>query len=187
MSLNEKYIQEAADRIMIQDLLGRYAFAADYGKGDPETWAVLFIEEGRFEIPEISLVVACKTSLTKFMEGLHRTVPGLHHVMSNFVIEIDGDRAGGNASPTSSCCDPKKSTTICRAGMRTITYGWTGAGISKYPGCICRMTRGRSPRAAKLANTLKISSICAKISESPEEFSKPVSWTELRGTNRTMV
>ena len=99
MSLNEKYIQEATDRIMIQDLLGRYAFAADYGKGDPETWAALFIEEGRFEIPEISLVVACKTSLTKFMEGLHRTVPGLHHVMSNFVIEIDGDRARGECEP----------------------------------------------------------------------------------------
>jgi len=95
MSLNEKYIQEAADRIMIQDLLGRYAFAADYGKGDPETWAALFIEEGRFEILETSLVVACKTALIKFIEGLHRTVPGLHHVMSNFVIEIDGDRARG--------------------------------------------------------------------------------------------
>ena len=25
------------------------------------------------------------------MEGLPRTVPGLHHVMSNFVIEIDGE------------------------------------------------------------------------------------------------
>ncbi len=95
MSLDEKYIQEAADRIMIQDLLGRYAFAADYGKGDPESWAALFIEEGRFEIPEISLVVAGRAALIKFMEGLHRTVPGLHHVMSNFVIDIDGDRARG--------------------------------------------------------------------------------------------
>ena len=33
------------------------------------------------------------------MEGLHRTVPGLHHVMSNFVIEIDGDRARGKCEP----------------------------------------------------------------------------------------
>ncbi|MCZ6664330.1 MAG: nuclear transport factor 2 family protein [Gammaproteobacteria bacterium] len=95
MSLDEKYIQEAADRIMIQDLLGRYAFAADYGKGDPESWAALFIDDGRFEVPEISLVVAGRAALIKFIEGLHRTVPGLHHVMSNFVIDIDGDRARG--------------------------------------------------------------------------------------------
>jgi hypothetical protein len=95
MSLDEKYLQEAADRIMIQDLLGRYAFAADYGNGNAESWAALFIEEGRFEIPEISLVVAGRAALTKFMQGLHRTVPGLHHVMSNFVIDIDGDRARG--------------------------------------------------------------------------------------------
>ena len=32
MDFDKKYIQEAADRVMIQDLLGRYAFAADYGR-----------------------------------------------------------------------------------------------------------------------------------------------------------
>ena len=35
MALDEIYIQEAADRVMIQDMLGRYAFAADYGTGNP--------------------------------------------------------------------------------------------------------------------------------------------------------
>ena len=38
MALDETYIQEAADRVMIQDLLGRYAFIADYGVGNPESW-----------------------------------------------------------------------------------------------------------------------------------------------------
>ena len=95
MSLNEKYIQEAADRIMIQDMLGRYAFAADYGTGDPDAWATLFVEDGRFEIPEISLVAAGRPALCKFMDGLHKTVPGIHHIMSNYVIDIDGDRARG--------------------------------------------------------------------------------------------
>ena len=95
MDFDKKYIQEAADRMMIQDLLGRYAFAADYGRGKPESWAALFIEDGRFEIPEISMVVRGRSALTKFIEGLHRTVPGLHHVMSNFVIDVEGDRAQG--------------------------------------------------------------------------------------------
>jgi hypothetical protein len=95
MSLDEKYIQEAADRVMIQDLLGRYAFAADYGSGNPESWVALFTEDGRFEVPAISLVAEGRPALTRFIDGLHRTVPGLHHVMSNFVIDIDGDRARG--------------------------------------------------------------------------------------------
>ena len=38
MSLDEKYIQEAADRVMIQDLLARYAFETDYGTGNPDAW-----------------------------------------------------------------------------------------------------------------------------------------------------
>ena len=95
MALDEIYIQEAADRVMIQDLLGRYAFAADYGTGNPESWAALFIEDGIFEIPKISMVARGRPALTKFMDGIHRTVPGIHHVMSNFVIDVEGDRAQG--------------------------------------------------------------------------------------------
>ena len=39
----KQYIAEAADRVMILDLLGRYAFAADYGTGNPSEWASFFI------------------------------------------------------------------------------------------------------------------------------------------------
>ena len=95
MSLDEKYIQDAADRVMIQDLLARYAFETDYGTGNPDAWAALFIEDGCFEIPEISLVAAGRPALSKFIDGLHKAVPGLHHIMSNHVIDIDGDRARG--------------------------------------------------------------------------------------------
>ena len=95
MSLDDKYIQEAADRIMIHDLLGRYAFAQDYGKGDPDAWAALFVEDGRFEVPEISLVVKGRPALSKFVDLVHQTAPGIHHFQSNYVIDIDGDRARG--------------------------------------------------------------------------------------------
>ena len=95
MALDETYIKEADDRVMIQDLLGRYAFTADYGVGNPESWAALFIEDGYFEIPKISMVVRGRSALTKFMDGIHRTAPGIHHVMSNFVIDVEGDRAHG--------------------------------------------------------------------------------------------
>jgi len=95
MALDEKYIQEAADRVMIQDLLGRYAFAIDYDTHDPGAWAALFTEDGRFEIPVMKVVVEGRDALREFAAGLQRTIPGLHHVMANFVIDVDGDRAVG--------------------------------------------------------------------------------------------
>ena len=95
MALDEKYLLEIADRVMIQDLLARYAFAIDYATRNPEEWAALFVPGGRFEIPEISLVVEGHAALEEFAASLHRTVPGLHHVMSNFVIDLNGDRALG--------------------------------------------------------------------------------------------
>ena len=95
MMSQEQYLLEAADRVMIQDLLGRYAFAADYAHGDPRAWSSLFTDDGRFEVPSIGLVAAGRAELERFIDGLHNTVPGIHHVMSNFVIDIDGEAARG--------------------------------------------------------------------------------------------
>ena len=71
----KQYIAEAADRVMILDLLGRYAFAADYGTGNPSEWASLFVEDGRFEAPESGLQVTGRAALCEFIDGLHRTIP----------------------------------------------------------------------------------------------------------------
>ena len=95
MALDEEYMQKAADRTMIADLLGRYAFAIDYEPGDPDAWAALFTADGRFEIPVMKVVVQGRAALREFAAGLHRTIPGLHHVMSNFMVDVDGDTAKG--------------------------------------------------------------------------------------------
>jgi hypothetical protein len=95
VALDEKIIQLAADRTMIQDLIGRYAFAIDYDTHDPAAWAALFTEDGRFEIPIMKVVVEGRAALREFAAGLHRTIPGLHHVMSNFIVDVDGDQARG--------------------------------------------------------------------------------------------
>lgn len=95
MALDETYIQAAADRTMIQDLLGRYAFAIDYETHDPGLWAALFTEDGCFEIPVMRVVVRGRDNLREFAAGLHRTIPGLHHVMTNLMVDVDGDRATG--------------------------------------------------------------------------------------------
>ena len=129
MALDETYIQEAADRVMIQDLLGRYAFAADYGTGNPESWAALFIEDGIFEIPKISMVVRGRPALTKFMDGIHRTVPGIHHVMSNYssMLKVIGRKV--NVNLTSLCFDRRQSITIFMGGMRMTMYVLKDAGL----------------------------------------------------------
>ena len=95
MARSDAYLQAAADHIMIRDLIGRYGFAIDYETGDPGQWAQLFTEDGRFEIPIMKVVVEDRAALTEFAAGLQRTIPGLHHVMSNAFVDLDGDRATG--------------------------------------------------------------------------------------------
>lgn len=87
------YLEAAADRVMIQDLLARYALEVDYGT--PEAFAATFCEDGLFEISAISLRVEGRKELAAFGEAVQRTLPPLHHVMSNIAIDVEGDRASG--------------------------------------------------------------------------------------------
>lgn len=93
MIRSANYLTRAADRVMIQDLLARYAWEADHG--DAAAWARLFVADGVFEIPSIKVWVEGHEELTGFMADLQRTIPNVHHVMTNFVIDLDGDRATG--------------------------------------------------------------------------------------------
>jgi len=97
MSLNEEYIQKAADITMIQDLLARYALALDYPEKGGEDLVQLFTEDGIFTIPELSMVVEGHDEIRIFAEGIHKTVPGLHHVTTNIAVEVEGDCATGRA------------------------------------------------------------------------------------------
>lgn len=97
MSLDMKYIQKAADITMIQDLLARYALALDYPVNGGEDLVQLFAEDGIFTIPELSMVVQGHDEIRAFAEGIHKTVPGLHHVTTNIAVDVDGDRATGRA------------------------------------------------------------------------------------------
>ena len=44
MSRTQRYLEEAADRLMIMDLLARYVWAIDYGVA--EEWAEVFTVDG---------------------------------------------------------------------------------------------------------------------------------------------
>ena len=96
MTRRAEYLEAAADRVMIKDLLARYAWEIDHGT--PEGFAAVFAEDGVFEVSALKLWVKGTTALAQFARSLQRTLPNVHHVMSNFVIDVSGDRARG-------CCE----------------------------------------------------------------------------------
>ena len=93
MSRRTEYLEAAADRVMIQDMLARYAWEIDHGT--PEGFAAVFAEDGVFEVVALKLRVEGTRDIVSFAKDLQRTMPNLHHVMSNFVIEVSGDTACG--------------------------------------------------------------------------------------------
>ena len=95
MTRTDQYMQEAADRMMICDLLSRYVWAADYGT--PEEWADQFTEDGVFEGGGTPMKVRGRARLIEFLTELQREVPNLHHVTTSPLVELDGDRATGRA------------------------------------------------------------------------------------------
>jgi hypothetical protein len=93
MSRHNQYLEDAADRVMITDLLARYVWAADYGSADE--WANVFTPDGIFGSANGKLRVVGRERLKQFLADLQRTVPHLHHVSTSLKIELDGDRATG--------------------------------------------------------------------------------------------
>lgn len=126
MAIDERALQFAIDRSLIHDLLGRYAFAIDYGSDDPTRWARLFAEDGRFEIPIMRVVVEGHAALAEFAAGLQRTIPGLHHAMTNFYLDLDGELATGKCQLNEFLLRPE--------GIYTNLQGWYEDEYSKVDG-----------------------------------------------------
>ena len=106
MTRSDTYIQEAADRVMITDLVARYSWTADYGT--PEGWADLFMPDAVFSIPQAELRIVGHATLIEFMTDLQRTVPHLHHVTTSLNIELDGDWATGKSQLNEFLSQPDK-------------------------------------------------------------------------------
>ncbi len=95
MTRSARYLQEAADRVMITDLLARYVWAIDYGAA--EDYADVFTPDGVFEAAGGAPRVVGRERIMEFAKDLYRTVPHLHHVTTSILIELDGDRATGKS------------------------------------------------------------------------------------------
>ncbi len=59
----------------------------------PMTWSGA--KDGVFEAPDLKVKVQVRAQLVAIARDLPRTLPNVHHLMSNFVIDLSGDRARG--------------------------------------------------------------------------------------------
>ena len=96
MGRDNAYLDAAADRIMIKDLLGRYAWALDHGPA--EAWADVFAADGIFEAPNLGFRVTGRARFIEFANDVYRTMPNAHHLMTNIMLEVAGNEASGRCA-----------------------------------------------------------------------------------------
>jgi uncharacterized protein (TIGR02246 family) len=82
----------AEDRDAIRDLFARYCLYTDSGRADE--FAALFTEDGTFETGGDPLVG--RDALRAFVANMPDL--GMHHMLTNLVIDVDGDTATCDAS-----------------------------------------------------------------------------------------
>jgi uncharacterized protein (TIGR02246 family) len=79
------------DKAAITELLNLYCHNADYNP--PERMRDLFAPEGVFEVPAMNLHFAGVDAIIAFFTASREADASARHVISNIVIEGDGDRA----------------------------------------------------------------------------------------------
>lgn len=79
------------DRYQIEQLLHRYCHNADFSK--PEAMRAIFIEDAVFELGAMNVRCEGIESILAFFSNARGTMPPSQHVISNLVLEGDGDTA----------------------------------------------------------------------------------------------
>src|SRR3989442_581686 len=88
-------MSELEDREQIRDLYARYALTID--EDDREGWVACFTEDGVFESPRFGRHPG-RDALRKFTALYKDSQHGaqVRHVITNLVIQIEGDHASGS-------------------------------------------------------------------------------------------
>ena len=76
------------DRDAIRDLFARYCLSVD--TGDIDGYADAFTDDGEMVIPAMEVAISGRDALRKFAATFGG---GMHHMVLNEVIEVDGDTA----------------------------------------------------------------------------------------------
>jgi hypothetical protein len=81
----------AEDRDAIRDLYARYATDIDAGADRAEEWAQHYAEDGVFELGGGHDPLVGRDALRAFCLTMPTT--GIRHVLSNLIVDVEGDRA----------------------------------------------------------------------------------------------
>lgn len=84
---------DPADTIAIQQLYAAYNHAAD--RGDGTAFGGCFTPDGRFDMG--GSVAEGFDAISKFAEQIPVMMPGARHIVTNILLQGDGDRATGRA------------------------------------------------------------------------------------------
>lgn len=149
--MDDEYLQKAADRVMIQDLVSRYAFFGDYGPND--SWTELFTLDASWEIAGAGIIVKGREQLLQLVTAVREQAPGVHHMQSNLVVDIDGDRATGKVALNEFLLQPEQ--------IYSNAQGWYEDAYVKIDGrwLFERRTVHLSPESMQVSGTGRIGEV----------------------------
>jgi hypothetical protein len=112
----------AEDRDAIRDLYARYATDIDGGADRAEEWSLHYAEDGRFEPGGGRAPLVGRAALRDF--ALTMPATGIRHVLSNMVIDVDGDTATCEALVIVVVENQIVSVGVARDDLRRIDRRW---------------------------------------------------------------
>jgi 3-phenylpropionate/cinnamic acid dioxygenase small subunit len=114
------------DRLAIEDVFARYAHTAD--GYDVEGWLNCFAEDGIFEVDVNGkgIQFAGRQALQEFIGAHIRLLPGTRHVMTNHLVELNGDVAVHRCTLTGMLSRPEK--------VYTFISGWYQTTLERVAG-----------------------------------------------------
>lgn len=86
---------DLAQRLAIEHLLNRYCYCADYDP--PESMRELFTSDAIFEIPAMNVRCEGIDNIIAFFRSSREVNAGARHVISNLLIEGEGEVANSSA------------------------------------------------------------------------------------------
>jgi uncharacterized protein (TIGR02246 family) len=112
----------AEDRDAIRDLYARYANDVDAGSARAKEWAQHYAEDGVFDTGPGNDDIVGREALEAFCAQFPTS--GIRHVLSNLVIDVDGDDAHCEAFVLVIMKHQIVSTGIARDDLRRIDGRW---------------------------------------------------------------
>jgi hypothetical protein len=79
------------DQLAIMQLMARYNHLVDAGDG--EGWADLWIDDGRLDTGMGMVIEGGRSALVDYASGVPALVPGARHMMTNVLVDGEGDEA----------------------------------------------------------------------------------------------